>query len=61
MFGYNDLALGYFTAEENLLESCERVIIENWVMQYSEGEQQHWESLWRTGILDADRVSRMAT
>lgn len=59
-FGYNDLALGHFDAEEDLLSGCERVIGEDWQHQFDEWGQRRWENLWHTGLISGDRAAELA-
>ena len=59
-FGYNDLALGHFDAEEDLLTGSERVIGEDWQHQFDEWDQQRWENLWNTGLITGDRAVGLA-
>ena len=59
-FGYTDRAIGYFKPDENILAGCERIITQDWKNQCDEYDQQQWEELWNTGILNSDTIIRMA-
>ena len=59
-FGYNDLALGHFKADENLLYGSERIIGNDWQHQYSKWSQQRWENLWGSGLISSERATALA-
>lgn len=59
-FGYNDLALGYFQAGEDILTGSERVIRDNWQRQFDEWQQQRWENLWGIGLISEGRANTLA-
>jgi hypothetical protein len=59
-FGYTDLALDHFGADEDLLEGAKRIIQADWQHQFDEWEQQHWEALWKTGLISENQVEEMA-
>ena len=59
-FGYNDIAIGHFQADDDILNSCERVIRTDWQRQLDEWDQQRWENLWNTGLISRERATKLA-
>jgi hypothetical protein len=59
-FGYTDLALGHFDAEEDLFTGSERVIRDDWQHQFDEWQQQRWEGLWGNGLISEGRANTLA-
>ena len=60
VFGYNDVCLGYFSTDEDILTGSARIIGEEWKRQHDEWNQNRWEELWRTGLLSAEVINEIA-
>jgi hypothetical protein len=61
VLGYSDFALGHFPTTSSFIERAGEVIRRNWEIQrdmYSQDER--WEALFDTGLLDAETVEQWA-
>lgn len=54
-YGYTDRALGWFEAPTPVAEGAKAIIVGNW-KEVSEFLEERWQSLWETGLIDAETV-----
>lgn len=51
-YGYADLAMGWFDKDTDLIEGARAIITSEWGSQRAEYDQQPWECLFGTGLVD---------
>jgi hypothetical protein len=59
-YGYTDVAIGHFPADQDLMEGVEQVIVGNWQHWAEEGYQHRWAYLFGTGEVDAETAEAWA-
>lgn len=53
MWGYTELAIGFFPNAENVLDGSRRVVVKWWSDEYTAGgDGEGWESFWAGGQVD---------
>ena len=62
MHGYTDEAIGWFDKDKDIIDGSAAVIRDDWWLgQYSEYDQQQWEHLFGTGLVDEETAYQWAS
>lgn len=61
VYGFEDMALGWFDPEEGIVEGSHRVITDAWGKQFTEYDQQPWEYLFDTGLVSSGEANEWAS
>jgi len=60
-YGYADLAMGWFDKDTDLIEGVYAIIAGEWESQRAEYDQEPWECLFATGLVDEATAYEWAT
>jgi hypothetical protein len=60
LFGYTDLALGYFEASEDIEKCVRAAVVGDWHGQFTEWNQRQWTNIEETGLISTETLMRWA-